>query len=82
MDAGSGVVIERVKEMIKTDIDIHMEDGVRVETRRDHLNMYMEWWEAKVKADVGAADEAPRDFAVEWSPVVAETKVGGEPGKN
>lgn len=75
-DPGSGVRIERVKELVKTDIDIEMSEGVRTESRRDHLNLYVEWWERKPQVARGEKDEAPRDFGVEWSPVVAEEKPG------
>lgn len=76
-DPGSGIRIERIKELVKTDIDIQMDAGVRTEERRDHLNLYVEWWESKPKVASGARDEAPRDFGAEWSPIVAEPKPSG-----
>lgn len=76
-DPGSGVRIERIKELVKTEVDIEMSEGVRNESRRDHYNLYVEWWEKKPQVARGAKDEAPRDFGVEWSPVVAEPKPSG-----
>lgn len=60
-DAGSGIKIERVKEIIKTESEIKVGRDGRVENKKDHYLLYVEWWEAKPVAK-GEADEAP-----EWS---------------
>ena len=66
-DPGSGIKIERIKELVKTSVDIQMDDGVRTEERRDQLNLYVEWWEKAPSVARGAKDEARETSLSKWS---------------
>ena len=73
-DAGSGIKIERVKEIIKSETETRVSKEGRTEEKKDHYLLYVEWWQAKPIAK-GDADEAP-----EWSsekPAVALVPSGG-----
>jgi hypothetical protein len=71
-DPASGIKIERIKEMVRTEVEVtsSREEG-RTETREDHLCLFVEWWEAKPVINRGE-DPAPKDFGVEWSPAIDE----------
>jgi len=81
-DAGSGITIEKIKEIVKTESGFTMKDGEQVDYKKDRYLLFVEWWEKKTKAK-GDADEPP-----EWSrekpvaaPVVPDPAPGGD-GRN
>jgi len=66
-DPATGIKIERIREIVKTEeeFEIDKENKTESRTKKDHFMLYVEWWEKKPTVPKGDADEAPRDFALE-----------------